>query len=65
MTPVAGKVIEANNSLEDKPSILNQDPEGEGWLAKLEIDEAAVAEVEGLMDEAAYKKYTEDAEEAH
>merc|ERR1711881_381603 len=65
ITPVPGKVIEANNALEGKPSTLNKDPEGEGWVAKLEIEEDGVATFEGLMDTEAYKAFTEEAKEEH
>jgi len=60
LTPVAGKVIDANSILEEKPSLLNNDPEGEGWIAKLQVDGDAVATVEGLMDEEGYKAFTDE-----
>jgi glycine cleavage system H protein len=65
MTPVAGTVVEANSALEEKPGSLNKDPEGEGWIAKLAIEEDGVAVVEGLMDTEAYKVFTEEASEEH
>jgi glycine cleavage system H protein len=61
ITPIPGKVIEANNALEEKPGTLNRDPEGEGWVAKLEIEEDGVAAFEKLMDTEAYKAFTEEA----
>ena len=61
MTPVSGKIVEANSLLEDKPGTINQSPEGEGWLAKIEVSNAA--EVEALMDGEGYRKFTEDAKE--
>lgn len=33
--PVAGEVIAANGALEDDPTLINQDPYGEGWIVKL------------------------------
>ena len=33
--PIAGKVVEVNPSLEDKPELVNDDPYGEGWILKL------------------------------
>ena len=60
MTPVAGKIVEANNVLEDKPGTINQSPEADGWLAKIEVADAA--EVDALMDADAYKAFTEDAD---
>lgn len=35
--PVAGKVIEVNEALEDEPELVNTDPYGKGWIIKLEI----------------------------
>ena len=61
MTPVSGVITEANAVLEEKPSTINKSPEGEGWIAKIEVRD--VKEVEGLMDEVAYKKFTEESEE--
>ncbi len=34
-SPVSGKVIEVNERLEDEPSLLNEDPYGKGWIAKI------------------------------
>lgn len=36
-TPVSGRVIEVNEKLLDNPELVNQDPWGEGWIAKLEL----------------------------
>ncbi|MEM6764526.1 MAG: glycine cleavage system protein GcvH [Bacteroidota bacterium] len=35
--PVAGRVIEINTKLEEKPEVVNEDPYGQGWMIKLEI----------------------------
>ena len=61
MTPVSGIIVEANSVLEDKPGNINKDPEGEGWLAKIKVTDQA--ELEGLMDEAGYKTFTEESTE--
>ena len=37
--PIAGRVIEVNPSLEDKPELVNDDPYGEGWIIKIDISE--------------------------
>lgn len=58
LTPVTGVVVEANGALEDKPGIINKGPEGEGWIARIDIGDES--EVEALMDEAAYKAFTEE-----
>lgn len=53
--PVSGKVTVANGALEDQPELVNTDPEGEGWLWRMTLSDAA--ELEGLMNEAAYQAY--------
>ena len=53
--PVAGEVVEGNQAVADDPSLINSDPEGEGWFFKLKLDNPD--EVEGLMDEAAYRDW--------
>lgn len=60
LTPIGGKVIESNSILEEKPGLLNQDPEGEGWITKIEVE--GDLNVEGLMDKEGYTKFTEEAE---
>jgi len=62
MTPVTGKVIEANNRLENEPGLLNKDPEGEGWIARIECKHPE--ELDELMDAEQYKQHTEE-EGAH
>jgi len=53
--PVSGTVTEANAELEGDPSLVNTAPEGNGWFFKLKL--ADPAELEGLMDETAYKAF--------
>lgn len=50
--PVSGTVSALNTALEDAPELVNSAPEGEGWLWKMTLSDAA--QLEGLMDEAAY-----------
>lgn len=52
--PVAGEILEVNEALEDAPEAVNKDPYGEGWMVKIKITDAA--ELEELMDAAAYEK---------
>lgn len=56
MTPVSGKIIEANSVLEEKPGVINKGPEGEGWIARIEVGEMGREEVEGLMGGEEYAK---------
>ena len=53
--PVSGEVIEGNPAIADDPALINSDPEGEGWFFKLKLDDRS--ELEGLMDEAAYREW--------
>jgi glycine cleavage system H protein len=54
-SPISGTVIEGNPALADDPAIVNNDPEGAGWFFKLEVTNPS--ELEGLMDEAAYREF--------
>ena len=54
-SPVSGEVVEGNSKVADDPSIVNSDPEGEGWFFKIKLDDPG--EVEGLMDENAYRDW--------
>jgi len=55
--PVSGLVIEVNSKLPDSPATINDAPEGEGWFMKLTLTEPE--ELQGLLDEAAYKAFVE------
>ncbi len=51
--PVAGEVLEMNESLNDHPELVNSDPYGEGWIIKMRVDNAA--ELDSLLDADAYQ----------
>jgi glycine cleavage system H protein len=53
--PVSGEVTAANPDLEGAPAAVNEDPSGKGWFFKVKI--ANPAELDDLMDEAAYKAF--------
>ena len=55
--PLAGTVVEINETIVEDPAIVNSDAEGEGWFFKLELDD--VDAFEELMDEEAYEEYLE------
>lgn len=55
--PVDGEVTEPNSALGDDPSLVNSDPEGEGWFFRLRL--ADPSQLDGLMDADAYKAFTE------
>ena len=54
-SPVSGTVTEANAALEADPALVNTAPESDGWFFKLTLSDPS--ELEGLMDEAAYKAF--------
>lgn len=52
--PVSGTITDVNRDLEGTPEAVNQDPYGKGWMVKMTIDNPA--ELDGLMDAAAYRQ---------
>ena len=54
--PIGGEVVEVNDALRDAPELLNSDPFGEGWIAKVEM--ADRSEVDRLLDADAYAAET-------
>ena len=54
-TPISGEIIEINQVLNDAPETINNDPMGTGWIMKIKIADSS--ELEGLMDEQAYKNF--------
>lgn len=53
--PVSGEVVEANAALADSPGDVNAEPTGKGWFFKIRLSDKA--ELDGLMDEAAYDAF--------
>src|SRR5262245_3663044 len=53
--PASGEVIEVNSELQNKPETINSDPHGAAWLIKIKL--SSPAELDGLMDAAAYEAY--------
>lgn len=51
--PVSGEVIEVNDLLVEEPDLINKDPYGQGWIAKIRITNNE--ELESLLDAEAYK----------
>lgn len=51
--PVAGKILEVNNALNNTPEQVNQDPYGNGWMVKIQVNNPA--DVAQLMDASAYE----------
>ena len=55
--PIGGEVVDVNKALADAPATVNEDALGKGWFAKLKLSNKA--DLDGLMNEAAYKAYVE------
>lgn len=53
LSPVSGTVVKGNTILDDKAKAINENPEGDAWIAEIEVNDAT--ELEGLLDAEAYK----------
>ncbi|MCA0976760.1 glycine cleavage system protein GcvH [Qipengyuania flava] len=53
--PLSGVVVEVNEALEADPALVNSSPEDDGWFFKMTVSDKA--ELEGLMDDKAYKSF--------
>lgn len=51
--PVEGEVLEVNETINDQPELVNNDPYGEGWMIKIRI--VNPAELDTLLDAAGYQ----------
>lgn len=58
LSPVSGTVTDANELLADKPGVINKGPEGEGWFAKIEIQDEK--ELDGLMTKEEYDAFEKE-----
>jgi glycine cleavage system H protein len=55
-TPVGGEVTEVNETLNDQPERINEDPYGEGWMVKLRVSD----EGSGLLSASDYEQFVEE-----
>ena len=55
--PVSGEVIEINETLAEKPELINTDPYGDGWMIRIRISDAT--ELDDLMNAEEYEEYCE------
>ena len=53
-SPLSGTVAEVNDKLEDTPELVNQDPEGKGWLYKIRAENPQ--QLDALLDTDAYRE---------
>jgi glycine cleavage system H protein len=59
--PVSGKVLEVNDDLPENPEMLNEDPYGDGWMIKIEMND--IEELQDLMTAAEYEEYVAEEKE--
>lgn len=59
--PVSGEVVEANEELADSPESVNGDCYGNGWMVTIAV--ASEAELDDLMDAAAYTRHVQERED--
>jgi glycine cleavage system H protein len=53
--PITGEVTEVNPALEEDPALINSAPESDGWFFRMTMADSS--QLEGLMDDAAYKDF--------
>jgi glycine cleavage system H protein len=58
ISPLSGTVLEVNPKVVAEPETVNEDPYGEGWLARIRLGDAS--EVDDLLDAAAYKAFVDE-----
>jgi glycine cleavage system H protein len=56
--PIAGEVVEVNGDLTGQPALVNEDAEGKAWFFKIKV--ANAADLEKLMDRAAYDAFVKE-----
>ncbi|XP_046843047.1 glycine cleavage system H protein-like [Xenia sp. Carnegie-2017] len=59
--PVSGEITHVNEALPDTPDLINREPYGEGWIAKMKLSDKS--QLDELMDQASYDAYTEENDE--
>jgi len=56
--PVSGTVVQVNGDLEDGPELINEDPYGDGWLIRVQLDDPQ--QIDSLMTPEEYEEYISD-----
>jgi glycine cleavage system H protein len=57
--PISGEIVAVNTAIVDEPAKVNEDPQGAAWFVKIKASNPA--ELDEMMDEAAYKEFAENA----
>jgi glycine cleavage system H protein len=60
-TPVAGEIVEINEAVVEDPELINDDPQGEGWLVKIRFSSAD--DLKSMMNAKAYEEYAQAGKE--
>ena len=55
LAPLDGEIVEVNDALTDNPGLVNEDPLGNGWIFKMQLEDLAA--LDEFMDEAEYKAF--------
>ncbi len=61
ISPVSGTILEVNGDLEESPTLVNEDPYGDGWLFLLQLSDPE--ELEDLLSAAEYEEFLQSEEE--
>ena len=59
-SPLSGKVVEVNMTLNDKPELVNENPENMGWFLKMTVDDTE--DLENMMDFEEYQHFIKSSE---
>src|SRR5436190_10378815 len=59
IAPLAGEITAVNETVAERPEVINEDPYGEGWLVKVRLSDPS--EADGLMDAEAYRQLLSEA----
>ncbi|XVE48487.1 hypothetical protein DITRI_Ditri01bG0005700 [Diplodiscus trichospermus] len=62
-SPVSGKVVKVNEELNNSPALVNSSPYENGWIIKVEMNDAG--ELKNLMDSEQYSKFCEEEDSKH
>jgi glycine cleavage system H protein len=57
ISPLSGVVVQVNEALLDSPELANEDPYGDGWLAKLRFNN--ISELDNAMTDEQYEQFVE------
>jgi glycine cleavage system H protein len=56
--PVTGTIIKSNKELSERPELVNEDPENDGWFFKMHLSDPS--ELDDLLDEADYQTFIQE-----